>query len=87
MGTTKLRARAKSLLLFRKGTKLAPGAALMEIKGKLAQNHFIVDDLFREGLGQHLDAHLETSLDKNAELIVSRKIEEEAEDNLALILK
>lgn len=45
------------------------------------------DDLFREGLGQQLDCHLEDSLDTNAELIVSRKIEEETEDNLEFIFK
>lgn len=47
----------------------------------------LIEDSLGDLFGQHLDAHLEHALAGDAELIVSRKIEEEAEEDLGLIFK
>ncbi len=87
MGTTKWKVCNRTPLLFLKRSLARELKVEQNKMHKKKSTLSLIDQHFSDLCTSHLDAHLEVSLDSDAELIISRKIEEEAEEDLCLIFK
>lgn len=86
--TTKWKFCLKTPLLFlRKRDEELRGDQGMERKINSLSKSTLGEESFADIFDQHLDGRLELSLDNHAELIVSRKVKEEAEEDLGFIFK